>query len=64
MKIRIIEQARANIEFEMKKARETIQAEAVEASLQIAEEKIRSRMTDKEQERLFSESIKMIEGKN
>jgi F-type H+-transporting ATPase subunit b len=64
MKARIVEQARANIEFEMKKAKQGIQAEAVEASLKIAEEKIKSRMTSKEQARLLKESIKMIEGKN
>jgi len=64
MQLRIIEQARTNIELEVKKAKEAIQAEAFETSLRIAEEKIKSRMTLKEQERLLKESIKMIEGKN
>jgi F-type H+-transporting ATPase subunit b len=64
LKVRIVEQARANIEFEVKKAKEAIQAEAFETSLRIAEEKIRSRMTPVEQERLLKVSIKLIEGKN
>jgi F-type H+-transporting ATPase subunit b len=64
MKARIIEQAKANIDFEVKKAKEAIQAEAFETSLRLAEEKIKSRMTPSEQERLLQESIKLIEGRN
>jgi F-type H+-transporting ATPase subunit b len=64
MKARIMEQAKANIDFEVKKAKEAIQAEAFETSLKLAEEKIRSRMTPSEQERLLQESIKLIEGRN
>jgi F-type H+-transporting ATPase subunit b len=64
LKARIIEQAKANIDFEVKKAKEAIQAEAFETSVKLAEEKIKSRMTSAEQERLLQESIKLIEGKN
>ncbi len=64
LKVKIVEQAKTNIEFEVKKAKQVIQAEAVEASIQLAEEKIKSRMTPQEQERLLKESIKLIEGKN
>jgi F-type H+-transporting ATPase subunit b len=64
LKLRIVEQAKSNIEFEVKKAKEAIQAEAFETSLRLAEGKIRAKMTQKEQERLLKESIKMIEGKN
>jgi F-type H+-transporting ATPase subunit b len=64
LKARIIEQAKANIDFEVKKAKEAIQAEAFETSVRLAEEKIKSRMTAAEQERLLQESIKLIEGKN
>jgi F-type H+-transporting ATPase subunit b len=64
MQLRIVEQAKANIELEVRKAKQAIQAEAFETSLRIAEEKIKSRMTSKERERLLKESIKMIEGKN
>jgi F-type H+-transporting ATPase subunit b len=64
MQLRIVEQAKANIDLEVKKAKQAIQAEAFETSLRIAEEKIKSRMTPKERERLLKESIEMIEGKN
>jgi len=64
MQLRIVEQAKANIDLEVKKAKQAIQTEAFETSLRIAEEKIKSRMTSKERERLLKESIKMIEGKN
>jgi F-type H+-transporting ATPase subunit b len=64
LKVKIVEQAKTNIEFEVKKAKQVIQAEAVEASIKLAEDKIKSRMTPQEQERLLKESIKLIEGKN
>jgi len=64
LKVKIVEQAKTNIDFEVKKAKQAIQAEAVEASIKLAEEKIKSRMTPQEQERLLKESIKLIEGKN
>lgn len=64
LKIKIMEQAKTNIDFEVKKAKEAIQAEAVEASIKLAEEKIKAKMTPQEQERLLKESIKLIEGKN
>lgn len=64
LKVKILEQAKTNIDFEVKKAKEAIQAEAVDASIKLAEEKIRAKMTPQEQERLLSESIKLIEGKN
>ena len=64
LKVKIMEQAKTNIDFEVKKAKEAIQAEAVEASIKLAEEKIKARMTSQEQERLLQESIKLIEGKN
>jgi F-type H+-transporting ATPase subunit b len=64
LKVKIIEQAKTNIYFEVKKAKEAIQAEAVDASIKLAEEKIKARMTPQEQERLLKESISLIEGKN
>ncbi len=64
LKAKIIEQAKTNIDFEVKKAKQAIQAEAVDASIKLAEEKIKARMTPQEQERLLKESITLIEGKN
>lgn len=64
LKVKILEQARTNIEYELKKAKETIKAEAVEAAMQLAEEKIKTRMTKDDQERLLQESLKLLEGRN
>lgn len=61
---RVAEQAKTNIDFELKRAKEIIQAEAVEAALQLAEEKIKARLTKEEQDKLLRESIKLIEGRN
>jgi len=64
MKVRIIEQAKMNIDYELRKAKEAIQNEAAEAALIRAEEMIKENITDKDQERLFQESLKLLEGKN
>lgn len=64
MKVRILEQAKSNIDHEVKLAKEAIKAEAVEASVQLAEEKIKARLTTAEQDRLLQESIKLLEGRN
>jgi F-type H+-transporting ATPase subunit b len=64
MSERIAEQAKTNIDFEVKRAKEVIQAEAVEAALQLAEEKIKAKLTKEEQDKLLRESIKLIEGRN
>lgn len=64
MAVRISEQAKTNIAIELKRAKEIIQEEAVQAALQLAEEKIRQQLTKDEQDKLLSESIKLIEGRN
>jgi F-type H+-transporting ATPase subunit b len=64
LKVKILEQAKANIEHEVKMAREAIKAEAVEAAMNLAEEKIKKKITTQEQEKLLQESIKLLEGKN
>lgn len=64
LKVTILEQAKANIDHEVKAAKEAIKAEAVEAALQLAEEKIKSRMTQEEQEKILRQSIKLLEGRN
>lgn len=61
---KILEQAKSNIDFELKKAKDVIKAEAVEAAMQLAEEKIKSKMTKEDQDRLLQESLKLLEGKN
>lgn len=64
MAVRIAEQAKTNINIELKRAKEIIQEEAVQAALQLAEEKIRQQLTKDEQDKLLRESIKLIEGRN
>ena len=64
LKIKILEQAKNNIAFEVKKAKEVIKAEAVEAAMQLAEEKLKGKLTRQDQDRLMQESIKLLEGKN
>src|SRR5208282_2640460 len=61
---KILEQAKSNIDYEVKKAKDVIRAEAVEAAMQLAEEKIKSKMTKEDQDRLLQESLKLLEGKN
>ncbi len=64
LSIKILEQAKSNIDYELKKAKDVIKAEAVEAAMQLAEEKIKSKMTKEDQDRLLQESLKLLEGKN
>src|SRR5208283_3608918 len=54
---KILEQAKSNIDYELKKAKDIIKAEAVEAAMQLAEEKIKSKMTKEDQDRLLLESL-------
>jgi F-type H+-transporting ATPase subunit b len=64
LKARILEQTRNNIDFEVKKAKEAIKQEAVEISLELAEKKLKEKLTKDEQMKLLEESIAKIEGKN
>lgn len=60
LKAKILEQAKTNIEYEVKRAKETIKAEAVDAAMQLAEEKIKAKMTKDDQEKLLEESLKLM----
>lgn len=60
LKAKILEQAKTNIEYEVKKAKEAIKAEAVDAAMQLAEEKIKAKMTKDDHEKLLAESLKLI----
>lgn len=64
LKEKILEQAKTNIDYEVKRAKDVIKAEAVDAAMQLAEEKIKATMTKEDQDRLLQESLKLIEGKN
>ncbi len=64
MKEKIMEQARTNIEFELKRAKESIKEEAVGIAMELAEKKLKEKMTQEEQMKLLEESVAKIEGKN
>lgn len=63
LKAKILEQAKTNIDFELKQAKEAIKQEAVLIAMELAEKKIREKLTKDEQMRLLEESISKIEGK-
>jgi F-type H+-transporting ATPase subunit b len=64
MRQRILDQARSNIEQELRTAKEAIRAEAVEVAMELAEKKLREKLTKDEQIRLIEESLKRMEAKN
>ncbi len=63
MKQKILEQARTNIDYEVKKAKESIKEEAVEIAMELAEKKLKEKLTKEEQLRLLEESLAKIESK-
>ena len=64
MKEKIMEQAKTNIEFEVKMAKDALRLEAAELAIQLSEQKLKEKITPEEQEMLLQESIKIIEGRN
>lgn len=63
MSEKLVEQARANIEYEVKQAREAIKAEAVEIAMELAEKKIKEKLTEADRKRLFEEALTKLEGR-
>lgn len=59
---KIRQQARMNIEVELKNAKSELRAEAAEVAVKMAEEKLRKELTDEEQLSLLEDSIKRLEG--
>ncbi len=64
LKARILEQAKTNIDYEVKKAKEAIKEEAVELAMELAEKKLKEKLSKDEQLKLLEESLVKIEGKN
>lgn len=60
----IIEQAKANIDFELQKAKENIKSDAAILALELAEKQLKERLGQKEQEALTDDYIKRLEAKN
>lgn len=63
MSEKILEKAKTNIDYELRLARESIKAEAAEIALQLAEKKLKEKLTREEQIRLIEESLARLEGK-
>lgn len=61
---KILQQAKVNIEYEVKRAKEEIKGEAVEIAMELAEKKLKEKLTKEEQLKLLEESLTKIEGKN
>ncbi len=57
---KILEQARANVEFELQKAKETIKSEAALIALELAEKQIKEKLGKKEQDAIIDEYIKKL----
>ena len=64
MKEKILEQAKTNIDYELRQARDSIKAEAAGIALELAEKKLKEKLTKEEQIRLIEESLKRMESKN
>jgi F-type H+-transporting ATPase subunit b len=64
MSEKLLEQAKTNIEFELNQAREAIKAEAVEIAMELAEKKLRDKLSDEDRKRLFEEALSQLEGRN
>ena len=60
---KIIAQAKTNIDYELRLAKEAIKAEAGEVALELAEKKLKERLTKEEQIRLIEESLARMEGR-
>jgi len=63
LKEKILEQAKTNIDFELKHAKEVLKAEAVELAMELAEKKLKDILTKDEQEKLLEDSLMKIGGK-
>jgi F-type H+-transporting ATPase subunit b len=63
LKEQILEQAKTNIDFEVKHAKEVIKAEAVELAMELAEKKLKEKLTKDDQEKLLQDSLVKIGGK-
>jgi len=60
----IVEQAKANIELELKQAKEALKKEAAELALELAEQKIGQKLTAEDQKALFEDALKRLEDRS
>ncbi len=64
LKEKILEQAKANIDFELQKAKQKIKSDAAIMALELAEKQIKEKLGQRDQEALIEDYIKRLEGKN
>jgi F-type H+-transporting ATPase subunit b len=64
LKEKILEQAKANIDFELQKAKEALKSDAALMALELAEKQIKEKLGQSEQETLIDDYIKRLEAKN
>ncbi len=64
LKEKIIDQAKANIDFELQKAKNIIKSDAALMALELAEKQIKEKLGQKEQKALADDYIKRLEAKN
>lgn len=64
LKEKIIEQAKANIDFELQKAKEALKSDAALMALELAEKQIKDKLGQSEQKALIDDYIKRLEEKN
>lgn len=61
---RIIEQAKSNIDFEVKRAKDAIREEAVRMTMDLVEKQIAEKLSDAERKSLLEEALVKMEGRN
>jgi F-type H+-transporting ATPase subunit b len=64
MKEKVLEQAKNNIDYEVRLAKDSIKAEAAEIAMELAEKKLKGRLTKDDQIRLIEESLTRMGTKN
>lgn len=64
MSQKLLEQAKSNIDFELNQAREAIKAEAAGIAMELAEKKLKDKLTEEDRKRLFDEALSRLEARN
>jgi F-type H+-transporting ATPase subunit b len=62
MSEKIMEQAKSNIAYELKKAKEQLKADASQLAIELAEKKLSQKLTEQDQLKILEESLKKLEG--
>ena len=60
----VLEQAKSNIQYEVKQAKDAIKAEAAELAMELARNKVEGKLDSTQQENLLEEAMQRLEGRN